>query len=103
MHHGQYEDSTCTITHTDYIHGFFSHDHNTSCLSVQMDPMGLSLYINGVSVCESHGLARQIMQVLNKIKALIKNVIVYFLLSNCLYLFLTTYLYSSGRSNVLFL
>jgi hypothetical protein len=33
-----------------------------------MDPMGLSLYVNGVSVCESHGLARQIMQVLNKIK-----------------------------------
>jgi hypothetical protein len=32
--------------------------------------MGLSLYINGVSVCESHGLARQIMQVLNKIKIL---------------------------------
>jgi hypothetical protein len=73
MHHGQYEDSTCTITHTDDIHGFFLHDHNTSCSSFQMDPMGLSLYINGVSVCESHGLARQIMQVLNKIKTLNTN------------------------------
>jgi hypothetical protein len=103
MHHGQYEDSTYIITHPDDIHGFFLHDHNTSCLSLQMYPMGLSLYINGVSVCESHGLARQIMQVLNKIKTLIKSFIVYFLLSNCLYLFLTTYLYSLGRSNVLFL